>query len=119
MAWRPPMATLSKNSVKRFLASYFPPLLTGMQACRPAMKGWRERRIARHIDAFRQSFSDRCAWTVQHGPLAGLRYRPSSRSDSLLPRLVGSYEAEIHGFIENALKRRPSVLIDIGCEEGY
>jgi hypothetical protein len=107
------------RSVKRFLSKYCRPLLVNVQAIRRTLDKWRERQIADRIAPFRQQVGDRWSWTVQGGPLRGLKYPTSSRSDSLLPRLVGSYEAEIHDSIEVALARQPSVLVDIGCEEGY
>ncbi len=101
-----------------FLAKYFPPVLTAVQAVRRRLRGRRERRIAERIAVFRQSFADRCEWTVQTGPLRGTKYRRSSRSDTLLPRLIGAYEAEIFESIEKALGRQPAVILDVGCEEG-
>ncbi|MFO0881097.1 MAG: hypothetical protein U0840_27555 [Gemmataceae bacterium] len=113
------MRNEAKRRLKKFLAGYCQPLLSVMQRYRRGVNQRREHRIAEQVASFRQSFSERCEWTVQHGPLQGLRYRPGSRSDSLMPRLVGCYEAELHASIEQALAREPAVLVDIGCEEGY
>jgi hypothetical protein len=58
--------------------------------------------------------------TVLHGPFAGLRY-PSARSvgSALVPKLLGSYEHELHGAIERILANEYSDVIDVGSAEGY
>ncbi len=57
--------------------------------------------------------------SVRHGPFAGMRY-PSARSfgSTLLPKLIGSYEQELHPVIA-ALGADYSAIVDIGCAEGY
>lgn len=58
--------------------------------------------------------------TVMNGPFSGLRY-PSARScgSTILPKLLGSYEAELHPVIDAILRRQYSAIVDIGCAEGY
>ncbi len=57
---------------------------------------------------------------VRHGPFAGLRYpRLQSVGSSLIPKLLGSYEAELHPWIEAICATDYSDVIDIGCAEGY
>jgi SAM-dependent methyltransferase len=36
-----------------------------------------------------------------------------------LPKLLGSYECELHGWISQILARRYDTILDIGCAEGY
>jgi hypothetical protein len=57
---------------------------------------------------------------VAHGPFQGLCY-PSAESvaSALLPKLLGSYESELHAAIEELLKNRYDSVVDIGCAEGY
>ena len=57
---------------------------------------------------------------VIHGPFEGLQY-PDARSSgsSLLPKLIGSYEHELHEIINDALGQSYTDLVDIGCAEGY
>ena len=113
------MRAETARSVKRVLFKYCRPLLASIQGIRRTLNRRREREIHDQIAPFRQQVCDQWGRTVQGGPLRGLRYPSKSGSDSLLPRLVGCYEAEIHDSIEIALKRQPSVLVDIGCEDGY
>lgn len=58
--------------------------------------------------------------TVTEGPFKGMRY-PSlvSVGSALGPKLLGSYEAELHPIIEHICKKGYSTIIDIGCAEGY
>lgn len=56
---------------------------------------------------------------VLSGPFAGLRYLPFASGSGLLPKLVGSYELEIHPAVEAAIGRGPARVINIGCGEGY
>jgi precorrin-6B methylase 2 len=57
---------------------------------------------------------------VAHGPFKGLGY-PSAESaaSALLPKLLGSYESELHSAIEELLKNGYDTIVDIGCAEGY
>jgi SAM-dependent methyltransferase len=60
---------------------------------------------------------------VLHGPFRGMTYPDApSRSRSiynLAARLLGSYEAELHGVIEGAIAEGYERIVDIGCGDGY
>jgi hypothetical protein len=58
--------------------------------------------------------------TVLNGPFRGLRY-PSADAicSAILPKLLGSYERELHCAIEQLCKANCSVVVDVGCAEGY
>lgn len=58
-------------------------------------------------------------FTVTHGPFAGMRYIDSADGSALLPKLLGSYEAQLHPWIEEFIARSPGVIVDVGCAEGY
>ena len=38
---------------------------------------------------------------------------------SCVPKLIGSYEEEVHPIIEEIIRRRYSIVVNIGCAEGY
>jgi SAM-dependent methyltransferase len=58
--------------------------------------------------------------TVLNGPFAGLRYPTATSIGSrLFPKLLGTYESELHSLIEGACKITYSRVLDIGCAEGY
>jgi hypothetical protein len=58
--------------------------------------------------------------TVAGGPFKGMRY-PSRQAygSALLPKLLGSYESELQGVLEEMLTNEYSTVVDIGCAEGY
>jgi protein-L-isoaspartate O-methyltransferase len=56
---------------------------------------------------------------VQSGPFAGMDYLAESTEGGLAPRLLGSYESELHPAIEAFAAADLDVIIDIGSAEGY
>jgi SAM-dependent methyltransferase len=49
-----------------------------------------------------------------------MRYVAESRGSSLLPKLIGSYEAELYGDVESILRSGGfDRILDVGCAEGY
>jgi hypothetical protein len=58
-------------------------------------------------------------WRVATGPFAGMRYINNAHGSRLIPKLVGSYEAELHEVIQRVIDHAPPVVIDVGCAEGY
>jgi hypothetical protein len=86
-----------------------------------AMSGYWEMRGRIEMAAQRSSvrnFTRRWGHVVQEGPFAGMHYLDHTR-DPILPKLVGSYEAEIHSWICAAIKLEYRTLIDVGCAEEY
>lgn len=58
---------------------------------------------------------------VLHGPFKGMKYpKTQAIGSAIFPKLIGSYESEIHSNIENLLSHNNySEIIDVGCAEGY
>jgi hypothetical protein len=58
---------------------------------------------------------------VQSGPFSGMRLSlEASWSDgAVAPKVLGSYEAELHPALCKAIVRRPATVVNIGCAEGY
>jgi hypothetical protein len=57
---------------------------------------------------------------VRTGPFTGLRImEETSSGGDVLPKLLGTYEAELHGAISEALLVGHSLVINIGCAEGF
>lgn len=58
--------------------------------------------------------------TVLSGPFIGMKY-PSQKSygSAIWPKILGTYEAELHSIIERICKDNYSKIVDIGCAEGY
>lgn len=55
---------------------------------------------------------------VQSGPFTGL-VLPETEVDSIAPKLLGCYEAELHEAIEYSIEVQPDVIVNIGCAEGF
>jgi hypothetical protein len=116
------MAQMAINfGFKQFLWNYCPPLFHVGRWLRSSMHRSRQKNLAAQILPLHETILKQCGFVVQTGPFRGMKYEPQTRHypDSFLPRLVGSYEAQTHDAIETALRRSPSAIIDIGCEEGY
>lgn len=56
---------------------------------------------------------------IAGGPFAGMRYLPDAHGSMLLPKLVGSYEAELVAVIGAVVAAHPPVVVDLGAAEGY
>src|SRR4051812_24761952 len=52
---------------------------------------------------------------VQGGPFAGLRLPSKPYWASFPPLLVGSYEEELHGSLEELIAAKPIRIINVGC----
>lgn len=61
------------------------------------------------------------AWpgTVMTGPFAGLRYGAESVGSVHIPKILGTYEVELHGLMEQLVDASPEVVLNIGAAEGY
>ena len=85
-------------------------------------------RTARDKRGLRQGFREISAdkdLVVQSGPFRGMRYPPQLTSadtllsDTVVPKLLGSYEAEPDGALMRVFEREYRHIIHIGCAEGY
>ncbi len=57
---------------------------------------------------------------VRHGPFAGMRYpQLLSIGSAIIPKVLGSYEAELHDWIKEICATDYTEVIDIGCAEGF
>jgi len=56
---------------------------------------------------------------VGSGPFQSMQYLDQSVSSALLPKLLGTYEKELHAIIESICRLQPFRIIDIGAAEGY
>ena len=57
---------------------------------------------------------------VRHGPFKGMIYPVlESVGSALIPKLLGSYENELHSIFDDILSKNYTDIIDVGCAEGY
>jgi len=68
-----------------------------------------------------EEYVRRNGFTVQGGPFAGMRYAEQLHSapGDLVAKLLGSYERELHGVLEEWIAAGHEHVIDVGCAEGY
>ena len=60
------------------------------------------------------------ALTVRSGPFKGMKYPGAEAAGSaLIPKLLGSYESELHPMLERLITKGYDDVIDVGCAEGY
>lgn len=60
-------------------------------------------------------------FTVQRGPFVGLRLHPDvvwSAGDTVT-KVLGVYEQELHESIFDAISKKPTCVVNIGCADGY
>lgn len=57
---------------------------------------------------------------VLRGPFKGLKYaRGFAFGSVLIPKLLGTYEEELHEHVEALILRNPRTIIDVGAAEGF
>lgn len=57
--------------------------------------------------------------TIWSGPFAGMEYVTAATEGALIPRLLGTYESELHPHLAAFAKDALDCVIDVGCAEGY
>lgn len=62
---------------------------------------------------------ERTSCSVAQGPFAGMSYVEVSQGSAYIPKLLGTYERELNGCVENIIASQPRLVIDIGAAEGY
>jgi hypothetical protein len=107
-----------KNKIKGAALSAFPAL---------ALKFFsiRSRRMiesrARHLglDRLAREVSRATGSTVAAGPFAGMKLDYELFPVHISPKLLGTYEQELHSVIERAIQLRPKYVLNVGCAEGF
>lgn len=56
---------------------------------------------------------------IMQGPFAGMDYLTSATEGALTPRLIGTYESELHPYLADFAGAGLDCVIDVGCAEGY
>jgi hypothetical protein len=80
-----------------------------------------ERRFLATVGPPTRTFVSEYGLEVRGGPFAGMRYLPGleERSGDLVAKLLGAYECELHGAVAELIAQAPTLLVDVGCAEGY
>jgi hypothetical protein len=85
------------------------------------LRRWRRLQAAkraRRLTAITRAFVAWHGLRVSGGPFAGLTY-PDASATSLIPKLLGAYERELHGAIEQAIRAEPELIVNVGAADGY
>lgn len=56
---------------------------------------------------------------IYAGPFRGMKYIQQSNSSALIPKIIGTYEQELHEAIGQIISGDYQNIVDIGCAEGY
>ena len=71
------------------------------------------------IPAIMHSLVERHGAKVLGGPFAGMAYLTESAGSSFVPKLLGSYECELHPVLEHIVAFPYDTIVDVGSAEGY
>jgi hypothetical protein len=85
------------------------------------LRRWRRLQAAkraRRLTAITRVFVAWHGLRVSGGPFAGLVY-PDATATSLIPKLLGAYERELHAVIEQAIRAEPELIVNVGAADGY
>jgi hypothetical protein len=86
-----------------------------------ALRRWRRLQAAhrsRRVSRLTREFAAWHGLVVSGGPFAGLAY-PDLEATSLIPKLLGAYERELHTAVETAIRAGPELIVNVGAADGY
>ena len=79
---------------------------------------WRIGKPARYT-SIKKSILAKFGNKVLGGPFVGMSYVEQAAGSAYVPKLLGSYEEELHAVVHQTFENNYSVIVDIGCAEGY
>ncbi len=65
------------------------------------------------------AFGNHYGWAVRQGEFQGLKLLQQSVGSALLPKLLGSYEEELHATFREVRNQNWDAVVDVGCAEGF
>jgi len=68
---------------------------------------------------FKQIVQEKTGCIVWFGPFKGLKYVDSATGSQYSPKLIGTYERELHPQVEEIIEMKPNLMINVGAGEGY
>lgn len=74
---------------------------------------------AQGVPAIAHAWVERYGLQVIEGPFKGMKYVQRAVGSSFVPKLLGSYECELHPILAQITGRKYISILDIGCAEGY
>lgn len=106
-----------KARIKAFLEQRIPELYFGLTSLRFFLQC--RKKFGAFQARFRRDVFGTEAIRILSGPFQGLRYFDRTVWGPITPKWIGSYEAVLHGVVEEILGRQYPVILDIGAAEGY
>src|SRR4051794_21963069 len=105
------------SEATRSLSARVPPVVSRLVAETEHRARWLRSSLRPITRAYVRTYGS----SVGSGPFAGLRYPPGviSHVTTAVPKLMGSYERELHDALERLLERDPSTVITAGSADGY
>jgi hypothetical protein len=100
--------------VKRFLEAIPVPLAIKIEAAKRAVAPAEGHRRIRQIMTLLGNPD-----AVLAGPFKGMKYISEAVGSAFLPKIVGTYEYELHGLIDEYLRGDFDRFVDFGAAEGY
>jgi len=104
-----------RHHFKLLLAHILVPVIPNVYGSFHTIRSKTRRKLA----PIKQAIIERHGLTVLSGPFAGMTYVPFAVDSSFVPRIVGSYEAELHYILERIIEAGYREIVNIGCGEGY
>lgn len=74
---------------------------------------------AYHAARLKPLLVERCGLLVVTGPFSGMRLLDRVSEGAFIPKLLGSYESELHPVVEQIAASGYDTVVNIGCAEGY
>jgi hypothetical protein len=106
-----------KRKLRSALAAFAPDAATQLFAARARRHQHRLETGSGLVDETRRYVS-KYGKTVLSGPFLGMAY-PPTLDRYLTTKLMGTYEMELHSFLEAAISAEPERVINVGSAEGY
>jgi hypothetical protein len=107
--------SFSFHKLKCFLENSFP------ESCEALRERWYE-----HVShQMGKSIAAQYGLAVQSGPFQGMQYLADLLDSKkviqygILPKILGCFEAELHGVLMQVVRRNYGRVVNIGCSEGY
>jgi SAM-dependent methyltransferase len=97
------------NRIKNVVRKTFP---KKYQLAQEALRRYRLKHVTRVL-------ARKHGLVVLTGPFQGMKYLSEAVCSSLTPKLLGSYESELHEALAQIIAADYETVVDIGCAEGF